>query len=112
MLSCHTPGGEGEVLFPDMQGPNAKEIKGFAKIQNCYDQAARDGFEYVWIDTCCDKSSSAELSEAINSMYEWYKNARICYAYLADITILDDSPNSLFLEKVGSSKWFSRGWTL
>jgi hypothetical protein len=33
---------------------------------------------------CIDKSSSAELSEAINSMYRWYKTSAICYAYLSD----------------------------
>ena len=49
-------------------------------------QAKLDGYEWVWVDTCCiDKRSSAELSEAINSMYWWYANAKICYTYLHDI---------------------------
>src|ERR1700693_4951805 len=70
--------GEEEVSFNDMRWPHAEKLKGHAKIQNTCAQALRDGFEYAWIDTCCiDKSSSAELSEAINSMYKWYKNARI-----------------------------------
>jgi hypothetical protein len=86
---------------------------GYAKIQNTCAQALRDGFEYAWIDTCCiDKSSSAELSEAINSMYKWYKNARICYAYLSDIIMPDDFRDSLFSASVCISKWFTRGWTL
>lgn len=60
---------------------------------------------YVWCDTCCiNKSSSAELSEAINSMFRYYKEARVCFAYLFDVTESDYS----FI----SSKWFSRGWTL
>lgn len=47
----------------------AKKKAGYLKIVNCCKQAIEDGFEYVWIDTCCiDKSSSAELSEAINSV--------------------------------------------
>ena len=34
--------------------------------------------EHIWIDTCCiDKSSSAELSEAINSMYRYYREVMI-----------------------------------
>lgn len=100
-----------EVSFKDMQGPNAKKKAGYAKIQKCCQQAARDGYEYVWIDTCCiDKSSSAELSEAINSMYVWYKNAKTCYAYLADL-----EPFWLLLkaqESFKKSRWFTRGWTL
>jgi hypothetical protein len=105
--------GEEEVSFRDIQGPNAKEMKGFVKLQNCCAQAVRDGFDYAWIDTCCiDKSSSAELSEAINSMYKWYKNARICYAYLEDIAIPYSIPDSQFLEVLRPSRWFTRGWTL
>lgn len=26
-----------------------------------------------------------ELSEAINSMFRWYENSAICYAYLSDV---------------------------
>lgn len=60
-----------------------------------------------WVDTCCiDKSSSAELSEAINSMYRWYNDAQICYAYLADISKAEN------LKPLPSSRWFTRGWTL
>jgi hypothetical protein len=51
-------------------------------------QAASDGLQYIWVDTCCiDKSSSAELSEAINSMFRWYQNAARCYVYLTDVSI-------------------------
>lgn len=60
----------------------------------------------MWIDTCCiDKSSSAELSEAINSMYRWYESSQECYAYLEDVSIDD-------VDQFGSSRWFARGWTL
>ncbi|KAI1088529.1 heterokaryon incompatibility protein-domain-containing protein [Rostrohypoxylon terebratum] len=54
--------------------------KGFYKFDQCCQQALRDGFNYVWIDTCCiDKSSSAELQENINSMYRYYENSQKCY---------------------------------
>jgi len=59
---------------------------GFKKIRQCCEQASEDMIEYVWVDTCCiDKSSSAELSEAINSMYVWYQQSIVCYAYLTDV---------------------------
>lgn len=61
---------------------------GFAKVVGACSRAARDGFDYIWIDTCCiDKSSSAELSEAINSMFKWYAQAEVCYAYLVDVDL-------------------------
>lgn len=65
-----------------------------------------------WIDSCCiDKTSSAELSEAINSMFDWYRNSQACYAYLSDVNSPCDDPKSL-TESLESSKWFTRGWTL
>lgn len=60
--------------------------QGIEKILNCCNVAMKDGYNYIWIDTCCiDKSSSAELSEAINSMFRWYREAGVCYAYLDDV---------------------------
>ena len=82
------------------------------KIFNACKQAERDGFEYIWIDTCCiDKSSSAELSEAINSMYRWYQESAYCYVYLSDVSI-DQSIGSASMRTLASSRWFTRGWTL
>lgn len=96
-----------EVVFADVHNGTANQKAGFKKIKGCCDRADQDGFEWVWIDTCCiDQSSSAELSEAINSMYRWYKDATICYAYLSDISA---SPNTIYIEE---SRWFKRGWTL
>lgn len=74
--------GEEEISLQEMRsitmlGANSgnnrtSEKQGYRKIVGCCRTAAADGFEYVWIDTCCiDKTSSAELSEAINSMYRW-----------------------------------------
>ncbi|CAG8971564.1 hypothetical protein HYALB_00009213 [Hymenoscyphus albidus] len=116
-LDCH------EILNINGSHEHAKKKTGFRKITNCCKQAAEDGFEYVWIDTCCiDKTSSAELSEAINSMYVWYSNAAICYAYLVDVPLPSDPPSSSSLEsssdkvkrysKFTASRWWTRGWTL
>ncbi|KAF9462360.1 heterokaryon incompatibility protein-domain-containing protein [Collybia nuda] len=101
-----------EVTFQDIVDLNkAKKMYGYAKIANACDTARQDGLEYIWIDTCCiNKDSSAELSEAINSMYAWYSNAQICYTFLHDVVSEGDPnhPHSLF----AMSLWFTRGWTL
>lgn len=84
---------------------------GFAKVFTTCKQARCDGLSHVWIDTVCiDKSSSAELSEAIKSMFAWYEKAEVCYVYLTDIP---SPPRGIdLLDLMGSSRWFSRRWTL
>ncbi|KAI8630437.1 heterokaryon incompatibility protein-domain-containing protein [Xylariaceae sp. FL1651] len=80
--------GEEEVSFQNLveHKAEASALRGYKKIMGCCKQASLDGFEYVWIDTCCiDKRSSSEVSEAINSMFRWYQNASLCYAYLEDV---------------------------
>src|SRR6266487_4505708 len=75
-----------EVSLQDLQQEGGEEMPGYSKIKSCCRQARLDGWQYAWIDSCCiDKTSSAELSESINSMYQWYKYAQVCYAYLADV---------------------------
>ncbi|KUJ18739.1 HET-domain-containing protein [Mollisia scopiformis] len=82
------------------------------RLRGCCAQAAKDGFQWVWIDSCCiDKSSSAELSEAINSMFKWYEGAQVCYAYLYDVTSSIDNLSNVYAE-FRRSEWFTRGWTL
>ncbi|KAJ4172110.1 hypothetical protein NW754_007708 [Fusarium falciforme] len=69
--------GQGEVTFQDWKDLNlASQKAGFAKILGACQQASEDSLEYLWVDTnCIDKTSSAELSEAINSMFAWYRDA-------------------------------------
>ena len=88
--------GEQEVSLCDMLNEEsgegatstaASQLDGYGKIAATCRIALEQGFEYAWVDTCCiDKSSSAELSEAINSMFAWYRNAAVCYAWLSDYT--------------------------
>ena len=88
---------------------------GYKKIVDTCKQAKQDGYEWVWVDTCCiDKRSSAELSEAINSMYRWYANSRICYAYLHDVpgSFPRWKSAKMYPKSNGWPEWFSRGWTL
>jgi hypothetical protein len=118
---------EEEVTHQEMRGwwRGFKMKRGIRKVKECCQQAVKDGLYYVWVDTCCiDKTSSAELSEAINSMYRWYQNSATCYAYLSDVHV---TANNRTLSAVdfpsrGDSlalpaqflarKWWTRGWTL
>lgn len=96
-----------EVSFRDVQTESGLSKASFAKIHAACVEASKDGLKYLWMDTCCiDNTSSAELSEAINSMYAWYEGAEVCYAYLGDVTDATD------MSQFGASRWFTRGWTL
>src|SRR6266480_7739271 len=106
-----------ELTFQDMINGTGKSKAGYRKIQFCGDQAKKDGLNYFWVDSCCiDKTSSAELSEAINSMSRWYRNAVKCYVYLSDVSasdIIPSVPSQLPADAaLKQSKWFTRGWTL
>ncbi|OBT92006.1 hypothetical protein VE01_09952 [Pseudogymnoascus verrucosus] len=103
---------DGEVTLQEMQAESCTNKPGYQKILSTCKQALSDGLSHAWIDTCCiDKTSSAELSEAINSMYRWYAEAEICYAFLNDIAV-DDILSSPGEDAFAKSMWFSRGWTL
>lgn len=92
-----------EIMFQDLQTDEWPQKNGAYKVKQACSRANEDGFGYIWIDTCCiDKSSSAELSEAINSMFNWYQHSQVCYVYLFDV------PTKELTESV----WFTRGWTL
>lgn len=108
-----------EVTFQDFADLRvAKRRRGYAKIKKTCDLAADAEIDYAWVDTCCiDKSSSAELSEAINSMFEWYQQSSVCFAFLSDLrgsSNLSGDPNTLWLdeERRHKCRWFHRGWTL
>jgi hypothetical protein len=103
--------GEDEVSFQDIRGPDAALKAGYKKIRYVCEHALEAGLQYAWIDTCCiDKKSSAELSEAINSMFRWYHKAVYCYAYLADVP--DGTDVHTETSAFTTSRWFTRGWTL
>ena len=77
---------EDEVSYQEFLDGKKLNTTGFAKIKDCCSLAKKRGLYWVWIDSCCiDKRSSAELSEAINSMFRWYKNATECHVYLSDV---------------------------
>ncbi|KAH8177041.1 heterokaryon incompatibility protein (HET) domain-containing protein [Sarocladium implicatum] len=118
-----------EVSFKDFADLNkARNKVGFAKIEKTCEIARSQSLDYAWVDTCCiDKSSSAELSEAINSMFQWYRTSEICYIFLADLHdapfVLKDGHHSskkisltrdehFMNTNLAQCRWFSRGWTL
>jgi hypothetical protein len=116
-ILSHTWGVE-EVTFLDILEGTGRHKSTWNKIVLCKEQAENDGFSFIWIDTCCiDKSNSSELTEAVNSMYDWYAHASICYVYLQDVSKRDsnerlDTPQSKWQSQFRFSRWFTRGWTL
>jgi len=109
---------DSEVTYSELVSGTEKTKTGYDKIRFCGERAAADGLEFFWVDTCCiDKRDSTELTEAINSMFRWYRNAAKCYAHLSDVST---STSDLSAEMCQSaweadfrrSRWFTRGWTL
>jgi len=118
-ILSHTWGKDDEeVTFRDMESGSGRGKKGYEKIKFCGEQAARDGLQYFWVDTCCiNKANHAELQHAINSMFRWYRNAAKCYVYLSDVSspsveIFDELAQLSWDSGLSQSRWFTRGWTL
>ncbi|KAM5546071.1 hypothetical protein V8D89_000197 [Ganoderma adspersum] len=112
------------------------------KVRQACAVARAHGHRLLWVDACCiDRTSSAELSEAVNSMFRWYRDASVCYVFMPDVppsgaqSAEDDGGEEDEIE--GSverraaaeddegtedprdensafrhSRWFRRGWTL
>ena len=115
----HTWGADDEeITFKDLTKGTDKKKAGCEKIEFCRKQAANDDLRHFWVDTCCiDRTSSAELSEAINSMFRWYQHADKCYVYLSDVSTYQHAKNpqssmTTWKEAFRKSRWFRRGWTL
>jgi tetratricopeptide (TPR) repeat protein len=109
--------GSSEVLFNDVMDRTYREKDdGYRKLEFCAKQAAQDNLQYFWVDTCCiDKWNLSELSNSINSMFQWYMNANRCYVFLPDISVstaTDPVQRSDWEASFRASTWFTRGWTL
>lgn len=117
-ILSHTWGDDDqEVTYEDLSRGTEKSKAGYHKIRFCGEQAARDGLQYFWVDTCCiDKTDAVELQRSINSMFRWYKNAAKCYVYLSDVSIpedkLENDSNPDVESVLRTARWFTRGWTL
>ncbi|CAM5999841.1 unnamed protein product, partial [Sphagnum balticum] len=115
----HTWRDELEVTFQDVIGSTTttkttENGLNLDKLYFCAEQAKKDRLQYFWVDTCCiDKTSSAELSEAINSMFCWYQRSSKCYALLTDVLIHSGNNDLDYIDsQFRRSRWFTRGWTL
>ncbi|KAI6038645.1 hypothetical protein EDC04DRAFT_2569526, partial [Pisolithus marmoratus] len=99
--------GEGEPLLHDVEGRSIYSMSangGFGKLQAFCLRACEQDYLWAWSDTCCiDKDSSAELQEAVGSMFAWYRRSALTIVHLSDV------PNT---GSLGGSEWFRRGWTL
>ncbi|KAK0717440.1 hypothetical protein B0T26DRAFT_740840 [Lasiosphaeria miniovina] len=85
-----------DVSLQEFESPTAatRAKKGYAKITKTCSLARSNDINYAWVDTCCiDKSSSADLTEAVNSMFQ-YSNVIPTF------------------EELCPCRWFTRGWTL
>ncbi|RYP80699.1 hypothetical protein DL770_006113 [Monosporascus sp. CRB-9-2] len=117
-ILSHTWGDDDqEVNFDDITKGLGQHKDGYRKIEFCAKQASADGLQYFWVDSCCiNKSSSAELQEAITSMFRWYQNSSKCYVYLPDVSNdnkqMNELPRFFWEPAFRKSRWFTRGWTL
>ncbi|KIW29895.1 uncharacterized protein PV07_05681 [Cladophialophora immunda] len=117
-ILSHTWGDdEDEVTYSDICSGSYRIRAGHTKIRFGGQQAGKDGLQYLWVDTCCiNKANFTELSEAITSMFRWYRDAAKCYVYLSDVSIDDQDDNSPterpWEAAFRQSRWFRRGWTL
>lgn len=121
-------GSEGvkEVTYQDMKTSfrllksGKFKPEGWGKLVSYCNRAAKDGWEWAWMDTCCiDKTNVGDTQEAINAMFRWYEASMVCYAYLADVNIGDsggartrDVATQELQNDIVNARWFTRGWTL
>jgi hypothetical protein len=114
-ILSHTwlPDDDQEVTFEDLVGGKGMDKPGYEKLRFCGNRAAADQLEYFWVDTCCiKKSNESELSQAIRSMFRWYRDAVKCYVYLYDVQAVSVVEPSTWESAFLRSRWFERGWTL
>lgn len=117
-ILSHTWGADHEeCTFEDLRDGVGKSKPGYAKIEFCGKQARKDSLEFFWVDSVCiNKANHAELSEAINSMFRWYRGAKKCYVHLSDVSAHkrdhEGQSHQLWEPAFRKSRWFTRGWTL
>ena len=119
VLTSDLPKTTSGLLHALLKAPRT-DSEGIRKVRECCKLARSRGFGWLWIDTCCiDKTSSAELSEAINSMWSWYRDAAECYVYLIDVMSAASKGATttrvnydIMRSQFRNAKWFGRGWTL
>jgi hypothetical protein len=96
-------------MFEDVQTGQRTDTSGFKKVQG-FAKFIRENLtsiDWMWIGIrCVNQASDREVSEAVNSMFRWYSEAKLCLAYIRDV---EDANNGSHFKQ---SEWFRRGWTL
>jgi hypothetical protein len=119
-ILSHTWAVEGEVTYADVSAHHKHHGErdlhrhpGYLKLRRFCEVARDHGFVWCWLDgVCIDRSSCAEVSEAIACEWEWFRNAALCIVHLSDV------PTPMSLDQNGPNaithvpRWFARGWTL
>ena len=122
---------QGEISYQDVQLRQNLQAPGWQKIERFCAYVRELGFRWAWVDTCCiDKTRSAELSEAVNSMYRWYRKAEACFVYLDNVRCHSNevttykksyrssgrdnnsTVSTRTVEALSRSKWCTRCWHL
>ncbi|KAK2742724.1 het and ankyrin domain protein [Colletotrichum kahawae] len=79
-------------------------------IRRVCNLALSHNLQYVWIDEACiDKSSSADVSETINSLPKYFQRATICFAFLVDLPCGTAVPCR---DTWARCQFWTRAWTL
>ncbi|OJA14983.1 hypothetical protein AZE42_04324 [Rhizopogon vesiculosus] len=97
-----------ELAFENLKGASVYDLptSRFHKVRGFCRQAARWGFDWAWVDTCCiDQKSSSDVQESISTMFSWYRKSALTIIYLSDVTTSS-------IQALLRSQWFRRGWTL
>lgn len=117
-ILSHTWGDDDdEVTYKDIEENSGHNKYGYKKLIFCGKKARDDQLRYFWVDTCCiNKDSSTDVDESLASMFRWYRNAKRCYVYLADVPG-NDSGSAQMLPTAWEAafrrnRWLTRGWTL
>lgn len=106
-----------EVSYKDFLNERKHSSTGYQKVRSFCDLVRtrllddkNNPLHWAWVDTCCiDKESSAELSEAINSMFRWYRKANVCIVHLADFKSPRPGEAASMLKGLAACTWFTRG---
>ena len=112
-----------EITFRTLDPAKLKDLNiqtpQLEKIRGACARARADRLDWIWMDSCCiDRDSSEQLRRTINSMFQFYQHAAVCYTHLSDVATSESGAGSFQWQETEQqpglrhSEWFSRGWTL
>ncbi|KAL8381082.1 hypothetical protein RB595_005391 [Gaeumannomyces hyphopodioides] len=96
------------------ESKSIQDKPGFAKINNFISTLNKVYPHIEWAhihNVCVNRSSSAEVDEAVNSCFGWCQRAATCLAFLDDVPI-DLWPLKANPAEFSRARWFRRSWAL